>query len=823
MINLFEIPATDQSLFYLGRIFGFVGNVLPAPNAPIIFGTIFRGINSIVLTVAAFIILYVTIVGVMKTATEGQFLGRQWSSLWLPIRMVVGIAALVPTASGYSAIQIVMMWVIIQGIGAADTIWTTVLRQTQVLGNPVAAPLSIPTVGIQNDMTNIFNALACQATSRISDPYKPKPGSNDGAYYCSGNPTKYCSMSENDLLNIVNNSTTTLQANKHKLTYNMGPGGVCGSMTFCDARSTCAETPQNETQQLTCEVCRAQQSALQQIVTTLGGIASGFALADLSYRKFYDVGAPPPQWVENYCAAKNISGPDKCCRKYTVPPEIAEQLGQTFNPNCAVTLDSGGDAVSAPDETVKELYQPFYIAPLSRNIDFITAALNRYIGTIDTAVVAHYQSRATPDEALTDEVLDRARQQGWIFAGAYYYYLAGRNNEALAAVSPDLETTAVDPTTSSSSFRIYRNNFKAANIISTIAAHSGATTAGGGAPAFNFSFPAEISDLGKIGSALGDGANGIMKAFMKLLTGQQPGAIVSNPISQLQNFGQIILEIAKLIISVVLSVFAVISLLGFIEVYVLGTGAANPVGPTISLFAVIFAPFFAIFISMLFAFGALLAVYTPLIPYIIFTMGAIAWFILVIEAMIAAPLVALGLMMPGGQSEVWGRAEGALMYAFALFLRPSLMIVGMIAAMLLSIVVITMINAAFLGVMGSISPRASLIEVIIFIGAYVGIVISALNKCFALIHIVPDRVLRWISGGEESLTGGVVSEGLGGGKAGVEGGAKAAMTAGTEMGGRAKQLAKDVGAYKKAVQEEKLAADKERQMKMSESKPPEKE
>ncbi len=44
------------------------------------------------------------------------------------IRTVLGISMLVPSASGYSYIQIIMKWVIIQGIGAANLVWDTVIR-----------------------------------------------------------------------------------------------------------------------------------------------------------------------------------------------------------------------------------------------------------------------------------------------------------------------------------------------------------------------------------------------------------------------------------------------------------------------------------------------------------------------------------------------------------------------------------------------------------------------------------------------------------------------------------------------------------------------
>jgi hypothetical protein len=38
-----------------------------------------------------------------------------------------------------------------------------------------------------------------------------------------------------------------------------------------------------------------------------------------------------------------------------------------------------------------------------------------------------------------------------------------------------------------------------------------------------------------------------------------------------------------------------------------------------------------------------------------------------------------------------------------------------------------------------------------FIILYVGLVLQIVSKAFSLIHVIPDRVLRWIGGGGESL------------------------------------------------------------------------
>lgn len=788
MINLFAIPASDQSIYYLGQVFGFVGNILPVTNAPILLGVMFRALNTLVLAVAALIVVYVTVVGVVKTAAEGEFLGRQWSSIWVPLRMVLGIAALVPTPSGYSSIQIVMMWVVIQGIGAADLVWTTVIKYTQLMGSPLAT-VSVPTVGINSDMENLFQALVCQASAKASYPYTLEKGTNKGSYYCGieGNQqSTFCQYQGNDLLNIAGPQTSrgvSGQVNKNQIKvdyyvrYPMGPNSYCGQMQYCDADKVCADTTSVDSQ-VACDACRAQVTNLQAIVTTFGAIAEQFVQADFEYRSFYDGNSnkPPPGWVQDFCSANNMAGPGRCCRPITFfnvpgvikPPALAK---------CGLTdAYSSGDENNAGDESVDRIYWPYFIKPnVVGDIDFIQAAVDRYVASLNEAVVGSIQNQVD-NTKITNDVLVEANRSGWIFAGAYYYYLAQQNAKNVDASLPFFNVNGVDPRSQPESV-LYntRNNYEAAG---ELLAQSGLSSQS----KFTMSLPPKLKSLSKLSKGMNSSANSIMKAFMGMLTDNKS----TNPLAKLAYLGKILLIVAQALFAYLIYVVLGLSIVGFLSVYALGTGFDNPIGPTITSFVLMIAPLFSVFVGVLFLFGALLAIYTPLIPYIIFTLGAVGWFILVIEAMVAAPLVALGILLPGGQSEILGKAEHALGYAFGIFLRPTLMIFGMMVAMLFAVVIVTMINAGFRGVMGQINGSPGLVEMLLFLGAYTGIVLAALNKCFSLIYVLPDRVLRWIGAPTEE-TGGGISEALGGTKGAVQQAAKGAQAQGAATAGVAQK------------------------------------
>src|SRR5436190_18227075 len=107
-MNIFQLASNDQSVFYLGYIFGSVGNVLAPSGGTFtitVIGTMLKVLNLTALTVGVLMVVYITVIGVLATAHEGQFFGKDWSGLWVPIKTVLGIVALFPTGSGYSIIQ----------------------------------------------------------------------------------------------------------------------------------------------------------------------------------------------------------------------------------------------------------------------------------------------------------------------------------------------------------------------------------------------------------------------------------------------------------------------------------------------------------------------------------------------------------------------------------------------------------------------------------------------------------------------------------------------------------------------------------------------
>jgi conjugal transfer/type IV secretion protein DotA/TraY len=724
MINLFQVAADDQSVFYLGEIFGMVGTLLPTKNPTLLMSMMFKVLNTTALTVGAALVVYVTVVGLLKTAQEGEFLGKQWNSLWVPLRTIMGIAALFPTASGYSAIQLIIMWIILQGVGAADALWETVIKYVSVAGKATAGVNSASMMPKDSEMKMLFQSLVCQASAKAQYPEVPLSSGQKVKYYCAASPNNpFCTEMTLDPF-----STTSTQVGKNQ--YKMGPNdGDCGTLTYCDVSSTgmCADPTSAE-----CLGCKAQHSALATIVPALGAVAEQFVNIDYQYLLFHEQGgANSPAWTQDYCKANNIPT-ESCC---VVPPPGEELMGGATT-TCTSSFksypvtQSDTDYVNVNDRTANELYLNYPFKTYLNGSDFINAAVGEYTAALMNAVNENIENQMNnPDHEMQDWQND-AVKYGWMVAGTFYYRIAKMNGDNQNAVNP----TLVMEKGPLQELKNYRNNFTGSQALV-----NEMVTQNQEASATFSSLPTGAKD---IEDSIGHATNGILAAFQ---SGMKDGD--TNPLVSIASFGYTLMIVAQVLFVTITALIVGLTLVGTLNPIVFGNGLTmSPVGESIKAIANFFGPFAIILIVSLYSLGAMLGIYVPLIPYMIFTMGAIGWLIATIEAMVAGPIIALGILSPGGQHDILGRAEQSMMMLFNLFLRPVLMVFGLMAAMLTSVAVLNFVNSGFSAVTTSIISNPGLFEQIMFLSVYTSFIVAVLNKTFSLIYVIPERILTWIGG-----------------------------------------------------------------------------
>ena len=122
----------DISVKVINQIFG--GLVNGGNDA---FAGAISTFNGAVLIVGGILATYTLLAGTLGTAHDGEMLGKKFSSVWIPIRYALGTALVLPVIGngGYCMMQQIVMWLVLQGVGLADSVWDSYMKTPGVSAN----------------------------------------------------------------------------------------------------------------------------------------------------------------------------------------------------------------------------------------------------------------------------------------------------------------------------------------------------------------------------------------------------------------------------------------------------------------------------------------------------------------------------------------------------------------------------------------------------------------------------------------------------------------------------------------------------------------
>lgn len=919
----FAPPASDLSVVFLGNLFGVVDGVLHGSGSQIM-GAMFAVFNAAVLALGGIIIMYTLMVSTMNTAHEGQMLGQKWSSIWIPVRSTVGLALLIPKASGYCLMQIFVMWVVVQGIGAADKVWEAALGYLnrggviiQAQTNPTKALTAAgATDGISSGAYTILVGEVCmlglqkqlEAQRQI---YIGMKQNKSGP--CAGTPTKtmadFCNTSIPDFISTVNAvvaQNDAIERNKGVIspsdTFSVPMPNFPPTSPFYNLNKICGTLKWNAIDNLPTTTPGTGNNG------SVGGVnnitASQIKMAQMSraiaiQQMYVDFTSVAQVMVNNDPAltpsANNTSNNGTQNNNYSliareqfgVPYTAAGTICSSYADNCVIwgPLSSGSNSGGGVLFNGTE-----FQGAITDYNSIMTPTLNLIRMAADAA-----------NANKSREFIADATSQGWILAGAYFFDLVKLNGNAVETANQT--DTGASFAGSVTGFQGLSQSactdfpdlcawFGQSNTmllqVQALIDGSYATAVAGvpvqGAtqnpPGFDYN---AIQSSKATSDLRSSSVNGFVNNSLMIRLPNQPGLeplTFANKIHfnidpqtyylQEQNFDcgavkivffkfclgrmmgnlfynaifryiyNVFLTLFSQIINQVIMAFLMIPLQGMAGIFKQGLQTINQPGvnPVIALanmgvmyinfssnlwlmllnLAITSAiiPIFGLFIFALIALamplllawigimvsvGFTTAYYVPILPYMIFTFGTLAWLMSVIEAMVAAPIVALGVTHPEGH-DAFGKGEAAIMILMNIFLRPALMIIGYISAIALCYVGVWILNAGFDHAIGFIqqSPGggsdctseacknwgqsgsswggsygsfetpnsnnslpsggsgsggytdwagiyAYFFSILIYTTMYLVIV----QKAFTLISLLPDKVLRWIGGTPESI------------------------------------------------------------------------
>lgn len=722
--TIFKPVPDDLSIWYLGNIFG--SDLIPGNNVPNneLLSTLFAAFNPVVLAVGLIILIYTFLVAVLNTAGEGKAMGEKWHSFWIPVRIASGIGLLIPKAgTGYCMAQYVVIWLAIQGIGAADTVWNKMLEYFEQ-GGSIYTTKTAPAPATNFTYDNIDYTYTLQSTAQVGhakpeisvlrsmvcvDKFNLKTDlERDGETYSVYIPSDYQNL--------------LVFGDKKKYSYpDSGKledmtGAECGIIKLGTANGKNNNVPtgmKNSHQQL---VDHTYITGLLYMMDPLQELATALAenKTDTVWQRYYLSSNLSMQIYINYIVSYSKSlaaNTQQNNNRYDF--SLFKKYGWVLAGNYYTILSHLGDKTQPTAGT--------FIMPTSEGVD------------------AKFQYVPPKNQGTTEDTETVNQIKGYftgLLADPRAMYNAPNSEWQQEQLQQQANYTA---TAGSGNTKSPINNSKMQQIQKAVGATNSDPLTGTTASA--------------------------VKDFIKYLSGTRSGGIVAqDPILTAAKHGKQLTEAAIGMMVAFSAAWAAGMLVAA------NMSCMQPGGYGLQAFMDVVAPLTIALGAFMYGEGAVLGVFVPVIPYLTFLSGVVGYFLATIESVAAGPIIAIGMILPESKEEIWGRAAPAFMLTLNLFLRPSLMIIGFAAAMMVTWVTVELLNIGFLTLVSGAFRIENMFGFVTIMLAYTAVFVYVVTEAYSLINVVPNKVLHWIGDQSQGVKG--AEEAMGGAKQGAESGGR---------------------------------------------------
>ncbi|MEX3960206.1 DotA/TraY family protein [Trinickia sp. EG282A] len=372
----------------------------------------------------------------------------------------------------------------------------------------------------------------------------------------------------------------------------------------------------------------------------------------------------------------------------------------------------------------------------------INQAALQYQATISQAI----SNSSTAISGLASVIQSNLQRDGWIMMGAWYQTFAQANSQVTTLANA---TAAAVPGTDADNMpypQLYRK------VSATYAQQNQQDASTSTTQSLVSNLTTGTTDPKNFLSKIFPGQQ-IVQMAINLNSGQGPAGS-TNPLIGMKNLGDYILDAGWTALGAYAvwkglegasdsNVGKLIGVVGDVATGgMLGAAKGAAKGVLDAL-----APFVVIMCITLFFFGAMLSIYIPMLPFIIWFSGVLSWYAVVGESMVASPLWAMTHL--DGEGEGMGqRPTHGYIFLLNVMFRPVFMEIGFVLAGAGIVVLGTLLNTMFGVAMqnAQYDSTTGLVSIIGYIVLYVGMCQTLCNSTFSLIHIVPDQVFSWVGG-----------------------------------------------------------------------------
>lgn len=371
----------------------------------------------------------------------------------------------------------------------------------------------------------------------------------------------------------------------------------------------------------------------------------------------------------------------------------------------------------------------------------IQSAAHQYENTISSTAATKQGDVA----ALASQLNTYISNSGWWTLGAWYQTFAQANTKLSDAVAAKASVYGMSSEGDPAMLTIYASSiaaYKAQQSTSTYTAPLGTSSTG------DYSKGAAGTDSSKIiGSFFSAPGQRLVNYLIDInADGSSRGQL--NPLIKMKNIGDYTLGVGETALGgyvVAKAISRVKDGWSLAGVAAKVANAISSIGDALQGVLEALSPFIIMLVVSFFVLGAMLSVYLPFVPFIVWFGAAINWLVVVAEAVIAASL--WGLTFLAGEGDGFGdRSSHGWLFLVDVMVRPVFMVVGFFAGGALLIAGGTLLNQLF-GVAlanAQFSSTTGVVSILVLLLLYCSACTNLVHRCFNLIFIVPDRVMSWL-------------------------------------------------------------------------------
>jgi conjugal transfer/type IV secretion protein DotA/TraY len=684
----------DLSVHFLTQIFGHVPGVLFGMNFQLV-AKLAEIFNAGLVSVMGALFAYTTLKVTLHAAGEGEMMAGKGKTLGMAvIRSVAGLSLAIPAGSGYSAVQIVVVWLAMQGIGFANMAWHGVVDY--IYDGGVLYEYTVAKDGHSSDtqdaeqlipighqFANLLQSEAC--VFKLQSMYTAQQTQQ-------AQTNAELAASSSDITTTPTTTTSSASSvfgyglNRDGVSYNFGTrnksydqslantgneyNAECGSFNMDKLVKSGANGPEAAQSLIDYMAPAAKQLAAYDtakpstaIVDYLGGTIS---IATTNYTQLIaparkNAGDASIQAARDALMYSKHEGWLTAGAYYLTMSKISKAGRQALEGFKPTSLAHGfqGGGFSYPSGA-QASGSPVY------DVNSMSTAEKKAVG--DTLkMVLPPDAKGNPQEGFTTDVVY-----------SYTSYLRAFINQSASYASHiDTATTqnANNGALSSARYSNSSTNWGAFNVKNTNALQTGVD---------------RVSAASFTGGPVAGVQMTVLSYMMKDMAGKFRAAIspdALDPILKLQEFG---VDLQAKAISYFLASFFVVFATVFASAWALSTQLATAMRASAELPSIITT----LWIGFCFTIGGVLGYYLVLILFIVWFTAIISWFGHVFQAVFGAPLVALRMADPEGEGIIGKAGEGITML-FSLCLTPFLLVAGFVVALVVTKQALILFNYMF--------------------------------------------------------------------------------------------------------------------------------